>query len=237
MMVETDPDAFDSPSNAKRKLGDESDSLLGSHSPINEEMPEATLKRQRVIGPIGPIDSNRDAHQTVNEIAAEQTDSSDEDDFGPSLPPQEDKESAQEPEAHPDPYSSGHSLGPSVDDTSDGKMNQRDEWMVLPPDKGSWASNIDPTSLRNRKFTTGRSARSAQWDKTGTGPSWTETPAEKKIRLENEIMGIQAPAENDSQGTSGRPLKNDSTTAEKIRLFNVSVSQAGHLHPYTKAWQ
>jgi hypothetical protein len=176
----------------------------------------------------GPAeDYNRDAHKNVNDAASEQNDgSSDEDDFGPSLPPREDNRSYQDHEAHTDSYSTGDSLNPSVDnDPSYGKKNQRDEWMVLPPDKSSWVSNIDPTSLRNRKFTTGRSVRNSQGDNSGIGSSWTETPAEKKIRLENEIMGIQAPPEKNSHGTSGRPSKNDSTTADKIRQFNVSVSQ------------
>jgi hypothetical protein len=232
-MVETRHGCPDSPLNGKRKLDDASDSSIITQYLADEEKPGAASKRQRVIGP-----NDCDAHRGDGCTPSEDDDSSsDDDDFGP-MPPPEHTGPDQETNSHIDPQlASNMPYLSSGDNLVHGNVNQRDEWMVLPPDKDSWTSSIDPTALRNRKFATGRSARTSRPDKNGPGPSWTESPAEKRMRLENEIMGIQAPSESDLQGSSGKPVREDGATAEKIRLFNVSISRQGYYYSITEAFE
>ncbi|KAJ5493454.1 hypothetical protein N7539_002200 [Penicillium diatomitis] len=87
------------------------------------------------------------------------------------------------------------------------KDTQRDEWMLQPPSSSDWASKIDPTQLRNRKFQTGKSARapgSKQLD-----AAWVESPEERMRRLQDQVMGV-GPAPN-------RPEQRPSTTKDAAR--------------------
>ncbi|KAJ3525730.1 hypothetical protein NMY22_g10451 [Coprinellus aureogranulatus] len=64
---------------------------------------------------------------------------------------------------------------------------KREEWMLVPPSSSDLLGNLDPTKLKKgRQFS--KSTHSAS-----SGPSdmslWTETPAERQKRLEDEVMG------------------------------------------------
>lgn len=100
--------------------------------------------------------------------------------------------------------------------------------MLNPPEQSDWASKIDPTQLRNRKFQTGKSARSG-----GGGASknldaaWVETPEEKLRRLEDAVMGVGAPSSGGSGGGSAQSsgktnVEKDRAMEEKIKKYNVS---------------
>jgi hypothetical protein len=94
---------------------------------------------------------------------------------------------------------------------------QRDEWMISLPDQGTLKS----TTLRNRRFNPGRGP-SCPSQTTGNMSPWTETPEQKKRRLENEVMGVQVPADADRRPpTAGMP-KADRAMAKRMKIYNVS---------------
>ena len=62
--------------------------------------------------------------------------------------------------------------------------------MLAPPTGADWASRIDPTRMKNRKFQTGKGVKAGPPGVSGgIGGMWTETPEEKRRRLEGEVLG------------------------------------------------
>lgn len=103
------------------------------------------------------------------------------------------------------------------------KQAQRDEWMMVPPKQDDLAARMDPTKIRARKFNTGRSARAPGQSGGGIDGVWTETPEQKRKRLENEVMGVTAPAAA-GEPDSGQDRRKDAEaeeTARRIREHNV----------------
>lgn len=172
-------------------------------------------KRQRVIGPALP--SSHELH-TDNDSTAEDG-SSDEDDIGPVLPPDGSAPG-------PDVSTSGKSIPIGTGISSLAKQPspvagpQRDDWMLQPPESMDWASRVDPTKIKNRKFQTGRSASSRSEGKADS--SWTETPEQKMKRLQDQVMGVS------SHKPAGDRQHQSAISSEAIR---------GKLHRYreTKA--
>ncbi|KZF26052.1 hypothetical protein L228DRAFT_235167 [Xylona heveae TC161] len=98
---------------------------------------------------------------------------------------------------------------------------QRDEWMMLLPSGDDWSSRVDPTKLRNRKFNTGKGARAPQEKSGGIGSVWTETPEQKRKRLENEVMGVSKPASQGGSRSSENILSTeDKEAAKRIQEYN-----------------
>jgi hypothetical protein len=96
----------------------------------------------------------------------------------------------------------------------------RDEWMTLPPKHGV-AARIDPTQVRARKFNTSVGAKVRNGAE-GNNNTWTETPEEKRKRLENEILGIDSSATVKGPSTSEKKsTRIDEGIAKKIKEHNV----------------
>lgn len=193
----------------KRKFNGEEDggSLLEPPSP-----------KKRVIGPSLPP-STSPSEQPKPQSDSGSDSESDDDDFGPSLPPPHGQAA---PTSADQPANSQSTLPEALEK----KEGQRDQWMLHPPEQSDWASKIDPTQIRSRKFQTGRSARSATSKEVDA--SWTETPQERMRRLGDEVMGVSAPS-----GTTKAPASSSGTSAarakameDRIKKFNVS--QKGH---------
>lgn len=90
---------------------------------------------------------------------------------------------------------------------------QRDDWMTMPPTHDG-LSRIDPTKMRARKFNTGKNAG----DKGGDGMGiWTETPEQKLKRLQDEAMGITAPANTSSAKKESRRRKEEEERTRQRR--------------------
>ncbi|KAJ5860614.1 uncharacterized protein N7529_007924 [Penicillium soppii] len=158
----------------------------------------STPKQRKVIGPSLPPTAP----------TADATDSSEsDDDFGPSLPPSDLLSGSNGPEAE----ASGVIEGPSVTETAE-KENQRDQWMLQPPTQSDWASKIDPTQLRSRKFNTGKSATATK----KMDSSWVETPEERMRRLQDAVMGIGA-SKNQARG---EVVSNTKSKEDQIRRYN-----------------
>lgn len=66
--------------------------------------------------------------------------------------------------------------------------------MLVPPSQDDWSSRVDPTKLKNRKFNTGKGAKAPSQAAKGEMGVWTETPEEKRARLEKQVMGIEEPS-------------------------------------------
>ncbi|GAA5963401.1 hypothetical protein JCM3765_003056 [Sporobolomyces pararoseus] len=84
-------------------------------------------------------------------------------------------------------------------ENSSNKKLQREEWMLVPPKEMDLMSSMDPTKLKSRSFQSGPKAqKSTRPGGMGDdGPNlWTETPAERQQRLQDEALGKKRKAEN-----------------------------------------
>lgn len=149
------------------------------------------------------------------------SDSDSDSDFGPTLPPANGSSS---------PQHQSSLLNSSTTSEAPPKP-QREEWMLVPPKQDDWSARVDPTKLRNRKFNTGKGAKAAPASKGGGDVSalWTETPEQKRQRLEDEIMGVKRPAQlvegGEEEGRGRGKGRGDEVerreTERRIREFNV----------------
>lgn len=104
---------------------------------------------------------------------------------------------------------------------------QRDDWMMMPPTQDGLLARMDPTKLRPGKFRSGKAAGGPASG--GIESTWTETPDQKRKRLENEMLGIAAPA-NSSVSTAQSVRKEDEDAARRIKEYNVSYSPFAATH-------
>lgn len=113
---------------------------------------------------------------------------------------------------------------PAIKKTDDGKP-KRDEWMIVPPKSEDWASKVDPTKIKNRKFQTGKGAKAPQ-KMGGDNTLWTETPEEKRQRLEDEVMGRKRPAtQAPVSGKAAVDSAEARETARRIQEYNVRAAR------------
>lgn len=89
----------------------------------------------------------------------------------------------------------------------------------MPPTQDGLLARMDPTKLRPGKFRSGKAAGGPAGG--GVESTWTETPEQKRKRLENEMLGIAAPA-NSSVNTAQSVRKEDEDAARRIKEYNVS---------------
>ena len=153
--------------------------------------------------------------------SANDSSSDSDDDYGPSLPPapgsaaaillqqraQRDQDRARE-EAR----------------AAESAKPQRAEWMLAPPSDSDWSARVDPTKLKNRKFASGKGAK-APAEKSGVSAIWTETPEEKRRRLEDQVLGRGDSSSSASAAASrgkgdSREGREAEETARRIREYN-----------------
>ena len=96
--------------------------------------------------------------------------------------------------------------------------------MLVPPTSDDWSSRVDPTKLKNRKFNTGKGSK-APAQKSGDGDNnalWTETPEQKRQRLEDEMMGVKKPAQLGPEEKKDKWKKDEEAreTERRIREYN-----------------
>ena len=199
----------------KREAEDEDDEAVSQSSqPSNSgsTSPNTSAKNPRTIGPTLPPAS---LDERPPQPAESDTGSSnDEDEFGPSLP----TKVSQKPEISTDAALMVSVVDPQA--TAPAKA-QRDEWMIVPPSSNDWSSRMDPTKLKNRKFNSGKGSKGlTQTTGKESNTNWTETPDEKKARLQREMMGIK------DISSTRENLKDDAKAREnarKLHEYNVSV--------------
>ena len=174
-------------------------------------------KRRRTIGPAPPPAPLSERPSTPpSPSRSESSDSNS--DFGPSLPPAPGSAAAQQAERE----HAEHVTRQAAEEAS--RKPQREEWMLVPPSNSDWSARVDPTKLKNRKFQTGKGSKAPS---TGGGDNavWTETPEDKRRRLEDEIMGRQAASQPSTgkgggNGVHGRGNEQDKETERRIKEYN-----------------
>lgn len=182
---------------------------------LGPTLPPAAPKR--VLGPAPPPSSldERPPHPPNESDGENESDSSD-DDYGPSLPPAAGSAAAYEAEAQ----RSAAVESEAARAREEKAKPKREEWMLVPPSDSDWSSRVDPTKLKNRKFASGKGAK-APAEKSGISAIWTETPEEKRQRLEDEVMGRKEVST--SSKAAPKPRKDEveaEATAKRIREYN-----------------
>lgn len=182
---------------------------------IPNTKPPSPPPKKRVLGPAPPPAS-------LSTMPSHPADDSDSDsDYGPSLPPAPGSYAASQLEQ-------ARALAESQDHAAAAQAAakpQRDDWMLVPPSDSDWTSRVDPTKLKNRKFASGKGAK-APAEKSGVSAMWTETPEQKRQRLEDEVLGRKdAASSTRANATSrakqgGAETKEERETARRIQEYN-----------------
>lgn len=170
--------------------------------------PPPFSKPARVLGPApppAPLD------QRPANPPSDNSDSSDDDDFGPAPPPAGASQSAYDEDNVQLNTESAFDTDPSY--TQEAKPAERDAWMTMPPTQDD-LGRMDPTKQRARKFNTGKSAGAPSGGGMGI---WTETPEQKLKRLQDEAMGISAPANSSSSKAESKRSREEEEQARKLR--------------------
>ncbi|EED15986.1 conserved hypothetical protein [Talaromyces stipitatus ATCC 10500] len=175
-----------------------------------DDEPTVTVKSPKVVGPSRPPNHS----QSDSEPQPEDSDDSSDDDFGPQLPPAGGTK-PDTPKYEVDSRPPRRVLGEDIDSATT-KKRQRDDWMLNPPGNSSWASGMNPAALTNRKFMSGKSARGNRSTE-GADSVWTEDPAQKRQRLENEVLGIKSEPSARSAGSRDLSSRTDSATADRLK--------------------
>ncbi|CAL3972475.1 hypothetical protein PZA11_004415 [Diplocarpon coronariae] len=204
----SNPDELDLGGNAEVEYG------LSAFKPATSPSQRSTPPKKRIFGPAPPPAnlSERPSHP-----ADESSDSDDE--FGPSLPPAPGSaaESAllaqQEEEKEQSVAAAAASARP-----------RRAEWMLAPPTDSDMSERVDPTKLKNRKFASGKGAK-ATAETSGISAIWTETPEEKRQRLEDEVLGRKDAATGSRGGGTKKEIskeleREEQATAKRIEEYN-----------------
>ena len=185
------------------------DGLNLEDNSLEEESKPAQPKR--VIGPAPPP-------ANISERPSDSDDS--DDDYGPALPPppgtHNQHQQAQEQRAQAAAAAAAAAEPPKP---------KRADWMLAPPSDSDWTARVDPTKLTNRKFASGKGARAPAEKGGGVSAIWTETPEEKRRRLEDEVLGRK---EKGGLGVDsgrirhggGEGDREDRETERRIREYN-----------------
>ncbi|KAI1414002.1 hypothetical protein F5Y13DRAFT_159533 [Hypoxylon sp. FL1857] len=148
-----------------------------------------------------PTSPNSNSNPNPNPNSDSDSDSED-DDYGPALPTSSSHiaRQTQARRAEEAARAAAEAAGP-----------QRDDWMLAPPTSSGYRAP-DPTKLKNRRFQSGpRSSSGGGANAGGSGEIssiWTETPEQKRKRLENAVLGREsASTQKTSNSGSGGNLR------------------------------
>ncbi|KAL9060471.1 MAG: hypothetical protein Q9162_000644 [Coniocarpon cinnabarinum] len=184
-----------------RDSGEDSDHVSNAAS----SAPPAA-KKARTMGPAPP----------PPRISTQDDDSDDdEDDYGPALPGS--APALRDGLIAPQPQESGQNWDKNqLPSQTEQKSSRREEWMMMPPEADDLATKMDPTKIRARKF---NSKTTTSGD--GMNKSWTETPEEKRKRLEDQVLGVT------NEKPTGQKSKKDSRPKASKDEQNSTRKQVG----------
>jgi hypothetical protein len=193
----------------RRTVGPSLPPNLASHSSSEDSdtgpAPPPASKARRVVGPAPPP---APLNERPPNPPQDDSDTSSDDDFGPAPPPAGANSGYNN---NTGPPKSAFDVDPHF--VEEPKKAQRDDWMTMPPTQDDLAARMDPTKMRARKFNTGKSSSGGG----GMSSAWTETPEEKLKRLQDEAMGISAPATNSAPTQDSKKSKEEERRARKMR--------------------
>ncbi|RPB14414.1 hypothetical protein P167DRAFT_563887 [Morchella conica CCBAS932] len=200
---------------AKRKRKAEEAAAAAAAASKSPPTEDPDSKKRRTVGPApppAPLNERSSGYPDDDD----NNDSSSDDDIGPALPPGAGTEVDQELAAQRRLAMFAEAQATKADDSKP----KRDEWMLVPPKSEDWASKVDPTKLKNRKFQSGKGAKAPQ--KAGRDNSlWTESPEERRKRLNDEVMGIRKPAtQGDNTKKPSISAAEAEETARRIKEYN-----------------
>lgn len=93
--------------------------------------------------------------------------------------------------------------------------------MLLPPKQDDLSSFSDPTKLKNRKFNTGKGSKAPAQRGDSDNTLWTETPEQKRQRLEDEVMGVKKPAQLGPENKKDKRKEAEARETERrVREYN-----------------
>lgn len=200
----------------KRKRSDvQDDQVVSPPSKLRAVTPPES-KQRRVLGPsLPPADLSERPTTSINSDDDGSSSSSSDDEYGPSLP----TASGSAAYAHEASEREAAERMASVKSQESTKP-QRADWMLVPPTDSDWTSRIDPTKLKNRKFNSGKGSK-APTEKTGISAIWTETPEEKRQRLEDEMLGRKDASVNGRSKKTAVPQDREGdATSKKMKEYN-----------------
>ncbi|XXH05534.1 hypothetical protein Hte_011964 [Hypoxylon texense] len=212
---------------------DDSDDDVGPAPASGPKPAPSPAPAKRVHGPApppAPLSERPPAPAADSD--SESDDDDDDDDYGPALPTSSSHlaRQTQAQAAQAEAAAAAAAAGP-----------KRDDWMLAPPTSAGYQAP-DPTKLKSRRFHSGPRASTSSKD--GEVSSiWTETPEQKRKRLENAVLGREshprhhttsggghantAKSSSSSAGRSSgsdRPLsKEDAEQQERIRQFTEAT--------------
>lgn len=155
------------------------------------------------------------------------SDSDDSDDYGPALPTSTSHiaRHTRALEAQAEAERAAAAAGP-----------KRDDWMLAPPTSEGYRAP-DPTKIKSRRFNSGpRTNTSSNGGGGELSSIWTETPEQKRKRLENAVLGREPQAQTQTQtsssrGTnaaaSARPPAREEDAAQQARIRSFTEATRG----------
>ncbi|KAI0186144.1 hypothetical protein EV127DRAFT_371708 [Xylaria flabelliformis] len=175
--------------------------------------PPAPPEPKRTHGPAPPP-----AALSERPSAPADSESDSDDDYGPALPSSTSHQQRQ-----------ARALEAAEAEAATNKAPKRDDWMLAPPTAGGYRA-ADPTKLKARRFNSGPRANASGGGGGGGGEIssiWTETPEEKRKRLENAVLGRDTgagPGPTSKSARSSKPAtKEDAEQAARIQNFTEAT--------------
>ncbi|KAF4552609.1 Hypothetical protein D9617_9g023980 [Elsinoe fawcettii] len=208
---------------AKRKRQQEEEDADGDTTAPGAKRPKSPPreKSSRQVGPALPP-APLDERPTEPATADSDEDSSDyDDDFGPALP--SGNALTTSAPARPAEVQAKAKAGEATGTTN--SSSRRDEWMMVPPKQDDLAARMDPSKLRARGFNTGKGAKGPSAPG-GDNDTWTETPEEKRKRLENQVMGVKTSTYPEKPDKREEARRRD----EKEKAAKIKQARGGSLY-------
>ncbi|KAI0149786.1 hypothetical protein F4776DRAFT_603200 [Hypoxylon sp. NC0597] len=151
---------------------------------------------KRVQGPAPPPASLSERPPTSPNSNSNSDSEDDDDDYGPALPTSS---------SHLARQTQARAASEAARAAEEAAGPRRDDWMLAPPTSSGYRAP-DPTKLKNRRFQSGpRTSSNNNSGGSGSGEIssiWTETPEQKRKRLENAVLGRES--SSTQQKTSAR---------------------------------
>ncbi|KAI0457478.1 hypothetical protein F5B21DRAFT_95172 [Xylaria acuta] len=175
-----------------------------------EDMGPAPPESKRIHGPAPPP-----AALSERPPVPADSESDSDDDYGPALP-----------SSAPHQQRQARALEAAEAEAATSKAPKRDDWMLAPPSAGGYRA-ADPTKLKARRFNSGPRANTSGSGGGEISSIWTETPEEKRKRLENAVLGRDTSSGPNPTSNSAHPkptmTKEDAEQAARIRSFTEAM--------------